>query len=605
MKIIIKHFEKLKYFIKNIIKVSRLLWSCSKFTMISIGILNIILGITVPLILIIWKHFIDQVTEIISSNSQDFSKAVFWLIIHFIVIILSNFIGKLSNYLQRMESDYLNKYTSDLVMDKVSELDLIQFDNPKIYDNIQKINNESVSRLMNILNTFVSFIKNLTVLLGTMTIFLMFNPIIVILCFFSTVPMFFVTVKILLKQFSLYNKRLEKLRLVLYLKTMFVKNENIKEMKIYSIGKYLKNIIITIYQQYINEDKKIRKEFLRDITITDILENTISYGLKIYILIIAIKKYYTIGDLTMYITGIERFQSSISTLLETITSLYEDNLYIDSLFSLLELEPENNNKDYPNKILFDNNFKIIEFRNVWFKYPNAENYVLKNINLEIKSDTVYSLVGMNGSGKTTLIKLLTRLYAPTKGDIYIDGINIKNYDDKSIYKNIGVVFQDFIKFPFDIEKNIGLGNVQNINNLQMIRDAAYKSGAYKFIDQFSQKYKTKLQKEWTGGVDLSLGQWQKLAIARAFMTDGSILVLDEPTASLDAAAEYEIFKTFRKMVKGRTCILIAHRFSTVKLADKIFVIKDGEIIEEGSHESLTKINGEYDKLYEMQAQSYI
>ncbi|MBZ9626339.1 ABC transporter ATP-binding protein/permease [Clostridium sp. FP2] len=600
----VKKIHKAKLFFENIIKIIKISWNCSKSIMISCVILSILLGSIVPLILIIWKNFINEAALILSGNSHNFNKAIIWIILHFIATSLDGFLRKLLSYLTKIHADYLNKYTSDLIMEKISKLDMEKFDNPSIYNDIQKINNESVSRSISILNGIVSFIKNITILLGTISIFFMFNPIIIILCFISVIPMFFVRIRILKKQFSLYNGRLEQLRLVLYLKSFFIKNENVKEMKIYGIGKYFKNIILNIYQEYIEEDKKIRKKFLKELTITDILENTISYGFKIYIFLVTIKKKYGIGDLTMYIVSIQRFQSSIEEILDTISELYEDNLYINSLFVLLDLKEEQEEKNNCDKIMFNYDFEIIEFKNVWFRYPNTKEYVLKNVNLEIKSKNVYSFVGLNGSGKTTLIKLLIGLYYPTKGEINIDGINIKNYDKESIYKNVSAIFQDFIKFPLAVKENIGLGDILNINNIDVIKNSAYKSGANKFIEQLPQKYETRLQKEWTGGVDLSLGQWQKLAIARAFMRDSTILVLDEPTASLDAFAEYEIFKTFREGVKGKTCILIAHRFSTVKLADKIFVIKDGEIIEEGSHEKLIEIKGEYYSLYKMQAEAY-
>lgn len=596
----IKHNFKFMIDIGNVVK---LLLKSSKSTFFLIIICNIILGLNSTVILIISKNFIDNASEALQTVSK-INDALFWLVIQFIIMILTNFLSNVSNYLQRMQSDYLNIYISDLLMDKISALDQIEFDNASIYDDIQKVNSESVSRSSSISKTIVSFIKNLTVLAGTVTIFIVFNPLIITLCFISTIPMFLVSVKISEKQFSLYNQRFEKLRLASYLKSIFIKNENVKEMKIYRIGKYFKNIIIDTYQTYVHDDKIIRKKFLRDITLTYIMESLISYGLKGYILFTAIRKHYSIGNLTMYTNAIEKFQGSIEIILQTVTSLYEDTLYINSLFSLLALNISANKSSNVPNINFEDNFKVIEFRNVWFKYPNATEYILKNINMKIEAEKVYSLVGLNGSGKTTLVKLLLKLYSVTKGEILIDNINIENYNLESIHKKIGVVFQDFIRFPLDVQNNIGLGNLDYIDNLEKIKNAAHKSGADKFIDKLPNQYKTKLQKEWTNGTDLSLGQWQKLAITRAFMAESSIVILDEPTASLDAIAEYNIFKMFRKMVQGKTCILIAHRFSTVRLADKIFVIKNGTIIEEGTHENLLKIKGEYCKLYTVQAKSY-
>ncbi|WP_207652737.1 ABC transporter ATP-binding protein [Clostridium puniceum] len=503
-----------------------------------------------------------------------------------------------------MLSEYLNKYISKVTLEKIAELDLIQFDDAKIYDDIQKVNDESVSRSMEFMNMLIQLIKSVVSLLGTATIFLTYNPLIIILCVCTTIPMFCISVKVSTKEFSLFNERLEKRRFVMHLRSIFITNENIKEMKIFGVGKYFKKLILDIYQQYIDEDKVIRKRFLRNYTLAFSLENILSYGIKLYSIVSSIKNKFSIGSITMFISGIESIQSSIAIVLNVISELYENKLYMQSLFSILELKPKYN-KEHTKKMPFNKNFKTIEFKNVWFKYPNREDYALKNINLKIEAKKTYSLVGMNGSGKTTLIKLLSMLYLPNKGNIYIDGIDINEYDRLSIYENIAVVFQDFVRYPLEVYKNIGIGSIENIENMDKIKEAAAKSGAVAFIEKLPKEYKTQLQKEWTSGVDLSLGQWQKLAISRAFMADRSMLILDEPTASLDAATEYEIFKSFNKMVEGKTCILISHRFSTVKIANEIFVIKDGEIIEKGSHKELIKNDGLYAELYGMQSECYV
>lgn len=547
---------------------------------------------------------IDEATLLISTSNAGYNNIILYLTLYFFITILSNFFGFVSNYIKKISAEELNKNISALVLDKICELDVIQFDNSKIYDDIQKVNEESGSRFMSFLGTTTEFVKNIISLVGNITIFMTFSPAIIILCLICTIPTFFINFKLTSKEFTLYNKRFEDKRLALYLKSICIKNENIKEMKILGIGKYFKKIIVDIYEKYINEDKLIRKDFLKILTLADILESTPIYILNIYTLIIGIKQKLTIGNITMYISTIESFKYSINSILMGVIDIYEEKLYIESLLSLLELKPISNKLDEKRKREFNKEFKNIEFKNVWFKYPGAIDFALKNINIRIEKGKSYALVGMNGSGKTTLIKLLSMLYLPTEGDIYIDSVNIKEFNKESIYKNIGVIFQDFLRYPLDVAKNIGIGNIANIENINMIKNMAVKSGANEFVENLPRKYNTQLQKEWTEGVDLSLGEWQKLAISRAFMADSSILILDEPTASLDAVAECEIFKTFKDMIDGKTSILIAHRFSTVKLADKIFVIKDGVIIEEGSHEELIEINGLYENLYSIQAEVY-
>lgn len=584
--------------------ISKLLWSCSKKYLLLLIAINILIGFSTPAKLLIWKNIIDEATQLLTSQSNEFNLIIMLLGLYFTIGIITDFLGQLTQYVKKIYSEYLNKNITQIMIDKVSEMDLIQFDDSKIYDDIQKVNEESVTRISQFLDIIIQFINYLIQLVSTAAILISFSSLITLLCICTTTPMFYLSIKLLNTEFSLYNKRFEKKRLVTALKSILIKNENIKEIKIYGISSYFKNFINSIFEQYIQEDKVIRKNYLKKFTLGISLESIFSYAIKLYTFIVAIRQRCSIGTITMYISTIESFQGCIANILGTIQDLYENKLYTDSLFSILDLHPiyKNNTE---NKRIFDGNFEVIELKNVWFKYPNKDEYALKNINLKIYSKKSYSLVGMNGSGKTTLIKLLSMLYLPNKGDIYIDGINIKEYDKTSIYTNIGIVFQDFIRYPLDVSKNIGLGSINDIEDIEKIKKSAEKSGASQFIDGLPQKYKTQLQKEWTDGVDLSLGQWQKLSISRAFMADRSILILDEPTASLDAAAEYEIFKSFKEMIEGKTCILISHRFSTVKLADEIIVIKDGEIIEQGTHEELSKYGGLYEQLYNMQAKCYV
>lgn len=590
--------------LKNTRKIFKILCKCSKMYLIILIIINIIQGILTPLKLFIWKYIIDEITKILDNLDFNLFKTIIILmLIHFFCSFIGNIFLQINQYIKKMYSEKVNRYITDLIVDKTSDLDMIQFDNPKLYDELQKVNEESTLRINEFFDIIITLIKCSIELIGTAGIFVQFNFGVIIICMCTTIPMFHLSIRLLNNQFELYNNRFEKKRLIEILKSLLIKNDNIKEAKIYGVYEYVRHLIYDIYTEYLNEDRSIYRKFLGKFSIAILAESIFSYGIKIYVFVLAINKRYTIGSIMMYLSTIESFQASVGNILSTIEVLYENKLYMNSLFSILELKPLYNQKD--NRNIISENFKIIEFRNVYFKYPNNDIYTLKNINLKIESKKSYSLVGLNGSGKTTLIKLLCGLYLPTKGNIYIDGIDIAYYDRNSLYKNIGVVFQDFIKYPLDVKKNIGLGNIKHINDLYEIEKAAYKSGASTFINDLTDKYDTQLQKEWTRGVDLSLGQWQKIAIARAIISGRTILVLDEPTASLDANSEYEIFKSFKKMIEGKTCILISHRFSTVKLVDEIIVIKEGEIVERGNHEELIRENGLYEKLYCMQIECYM
>ena len=246
----------------------------------------------------------------------------------------------------------------------------------------------------------------------------------------------------------------------------------------------------------------------------------------------------------------------------------------------------------------------IEFRNVSFCYPGSDVFVLRNINLHIQPNERIALVGLNGAGKTTLIKLLTRLYDPTDGQVLIDGVDIRDYDLKSLYQRFGIIFQDFVRYQFSVRENIGFGQVDALDDITRIRDAADRGGASSIIEDLPQGYDTMLGRRWEKGAELSGGQWQKIALARAFMREAEVLVLDEPTSALDAEAEYEVFRRFGELIEDRIAVLISHRFSTVRMADRIAVLSAGKILELGSHAELIQLDGVYARLFNFQAEGY-
>ncbi|MNO20084.1 Lipid A export ATP-binding/permease protein MsbA [compost metagenome] len=589
----------IKLFCKNIYYIIRIIRDSSASTMYGLLLSNIVLGVIVSVNLYVWKNFIDASTNAIRNGN--YKDPVFWLVVLFFITMFNEFLNRLCSYYQRMEIEYLNKYISDIVMKKTIELDMSHFDNAQIYDMIEKVNKESASRCSSILTMLINLIRSTTSLIGLVTIIVTLNPLIALICFCSTLPMFFVSISISMEQYNIFLSRLQKLRFVGNIRYISTKYENIKELKIYRAIPLLRNIMLDTYNQNLKDDTRIGLKFLKKFTLTDVLKNLFSYGLKIYILIIIIVKKRTIGDLTMYVSAVENLEASIRTVLDTIASLYEDNLYIENLFCLMNLQSDMKKNG---EVEFNVDFEVIEFKNVSFKYPNSEVYILKNINLKIEKNKTYALVGENGSGKTTLVKLLMRLYDPTEGEILIDGINITNISIEGMYSNIGVVFQDFLKYPLSVADNIGIGKVEHIHDMNLIEKAARRSGADKFIDKLPNRYETFLQKEWDGGVELSIGQWQKLAISRAFTSESVIMVLDEPSASLDPNSEYEMFQQLKEIIPDKTTILITHRFSNVNIADEIFVLDEGQLIESGTHRYLMDKKGLYFDLYRIQARAY-
>lgn len=580
-------------------KICTLLWRSSKSTFLMLILFNLISGLAIPVVAMIWKYFLDSV--VLALQNGDLVKPVFWVVVHFLYGQFNNIISNICRYLESNQADYLNKYISGLTLDKVATLEMKDFDDSTLFDEIQKVNNDSAQHSMNLLRTFITLLQNIASISGAIVIFLSFGPFILLVSFVACLPSLFVNLRMSSKLFLIFTKRFEQLRFIGYLKSILTTYENIKEIKVNRLHAFIKDIVIQRFDEFLQEDKKIRKKFMLQNCMTNFLENAVAYGFQIYILFKVVSRNLTVGDVTLFISTINNFNTSVEAMLRSVSSLYDDGLYIQNLFSLLERDSL---KSQEERLPFPEPFDCLEFRHVYFKYPGSDEFVLKDISFTLHANKNYSFVGLNGSGKTTLMKLILKLYDPTHGDILLGGINLREIDSTDYYRQVGVIFQDFIRYPFDIEKNIALGDIDSFDNFPRVVEAAVQSGAAEFIEQLPLKYATMVNKEWSNATQLSLGQWQKIAISRAFMSPSSILILDEPTASLDANAEYELFRKFKDLMEGKTTILISHRFSTIRLVDEILVLQEGTVLEKGNHEALMTHDGEYARLYRMQTEMY-
>lgn len=591
-----KNIKEYTAIIVKVIKLSYL--SSKKYTIILWGI-NIMIGIAFPISTFIWSIFIDKATIGILSN--EWKIATLWLGGYSIFWFIQNILNVINEYIENILSAKLNIYTTDKIMKCIADLPMEYFDKSENYDKIQKVNTESNMRSMSIIKTLINLIQGILTMLGTVIILLQVNWIILIILFFLCIPTLVLSLNLSFEKYNIYNARVKDMRFISFLKNMMSEYENIKELRVNLSSEFFINYIDKKYREFLKVDRKIQSKYSFKMIGMDCIEQIIICSMRIYLLINVVIRNMSIGQLSLHINSIDNFRNSIITILNTMASIYEDGLYVNNLFEFLEIK---------NNIMRENQKYIqeiskVEFRHVWFKYPNTEKYILEDINFVIEKGKSYSFVGLNGSGKTTIIKLILNLYNPTRGEILVNDINLSNIDMEEYLSKIGVVFQDFMKYPLTISENISIASVRQMNNKNKIEKAAKLSGADQFINKLPKKYDTSLFREWEDGVQLSIGQWQKIAISRAFLEDFPVIILDEPTASLDAYAEFELYKKFKDIVKNKTSILIAHRFSTIKLADLIYVIKNGKIIESGSHNELMKLNGEYAYLYRIQSDAYV
>lgn len=591
--------KKIKEYLIIIVKVIKLSYLSSKIYTILLWGLNILIGIAIPVSTLIWSEFID--TAAIGILNNEWKKAALWIVVYSVFLFTQNVFNIINDYVESILSAKLNIFTTDKIMKCISDLPMDYFDSSENYDKIQKVNTESNIRSMSIIKTLINLIQGSITMIGTVIILLQINWLILVILFFLCVPTLVLSLNLSFEKYNVYNIRVKDMRFISFLKNMMTEYENIKELRVNLSSGFFINYINKKYSEFLKVDKKIQRKYSVKMIEMDYIEQIIICIIRIYLLINVIVKKMSIGNLSLYINSIDSFRNSVITILNTMASIYEDGLYVNNLFEFLKIKE---------KITKDNGICIkeinkIEFRHVWFKYPNTEKYILKNINFIIEKGKSYSLVGLNGSGKTTIIKLILNLYTPVQGEILINDINLSCIDMDGYLSKIGVVFQDFMKYPLTVHENISIASVRQMNNRNNIEKAAKLSGADRFIDKLPQKYDTPLFREWDDGVQLSMGQWQKIAISRAFLEEFPVIILDEPTASLDAYAEFELYKKFKSIVKNKTSILIAHRFSTIKLADVIFVLKNGTIIESGSHDELLKLNGEYAYLYKIQSDAYV
>ena len=430
-----------------------------------------------------------------------------------------------------------------------------------------------------------------------------FSPWLVVIGFVSAIPSFLSQSQYAERAFRAVTRRAPEARLLNYLEMLLTGVEGIKEIKLFGLGEPLLKRYQELFTRFYQEDRAIAERRTAAGLGWGVLSNLAYYGSYAWIVLRTVAGLITLGDMTMFLAVFRQAQSSIRSLLDSFNRLYESNLFLDNLMTYLALEPllvaPADGLIAPEPIRLG-----IDFQHVSFRYPGSDSYVLRDINLHIDPGEHIALVGLNGAGKTTLVKLLTRLYDPSEGQVLLDGVDLREYDLSSLQQRFGVIFQDFVRYQFTVRENIGFGQVDALDDDARIKGAANRGGASQDIRRLPHGFDTMLGRRWEKGQELSGGQWQKIALARAFMRKAEVLVLDEPTAALDAEAEYDIFRRFGELMEGRIAVLISHRFPTVRMADRIVVLSEGKVIELGSHAELMQLDGAYARLFNLQAKGY-
>ncbi|MEL6352164.1 MAG: ABC transporter ATP-binding protein [Cyanobacteria bacterium J06627_28] len=587
-------------------RLFRLVWLATPSALI----LSIVLTLTRSLLpaaqLLVSKQIVDLVVVLVESNTpltamvQSVSPLV---LTGFGLLVLQAILQQLDSYNTQVMSDRFLLYANTQMLEQATLLDLAHYESSEFHDILNRAKQSGSNYPMRVLRISLRLLGQITKLFGLLALLLRFNPLVFVLLLLSALPTFWAGIRFSERRFWMTRRQTPSRRLADYFGAVLTEPKYVKEVRLFNLGTHLVAQYHKIRRDFNDESRVLaRKQGMVQVAI-EVIAAIAFYGAYALVLWEVLLERVTIGDLTLYVGTFQQAQAATQGILVSIATLYEFNLYVSQYFEFLDLVPQVTNPAKPKP--FPTPLKAgLVLQDVYFTYPGSEHPTLKNINLNVGAEECIALVGLNGSGKTTLLKLLTRLYDIDRGLITLDDIPLSAFHLRDLRRNIGVLFQDFARYALSAQDNIGFGDLPNRDDEAQVLQAAVDAGAEPVIDKLEAGYDTVLGKMFTGGVDLSGGQWQKIGLARAFMTRAQVLILDEPTAAVDAIAEHDLFERFRQLTKGKMTFLVSHRFSTVRMADRILVLENGEIIENGTHEELIAQQGRYEEMFRLQAESY-
>jgi len=548
------------------------------------------------------KLIIDQVVRAIQGRLADPHRIWVYLAYEIALAVLSDLLSRAVNLSDSLLGDKFTNHVSLRLMEHANRLDLVSFEDPVFYDKLERARRQTTARL-GMLGIIAGMGQQLITLLTLLAAVVSFSPWFLLLLVGAVIPAFLGETRFAMLAYSMLYRHTPERRELDYLRLLGASNQSAKEVKIFGLGQHLADRSRTLFDRFYEENKALAVKRAITGSLLNLLPTAGYYGAYVLILIRTMAGAMTVGSLTFVAGAFARSRSLIETLFSGLNNIAEQALYIKDLFDFFETQPSI--VSVPNAVPAPRPIRSgFEFRDVSFSYPGSERQVLRRVSFHFEAGERIALIGENGAGKTTLVKLLARLYEPTGGAIFLDGVDLREYDVDSLRGEIGVIFQDYMRYDMLVRENIGFGRIEELGNQSRIEGAARKSLADPLIAQFKLGYDQMLGRRFENGVDLSAGQWQKVALGRAYMRDAQVLILDEPTASLDARAEYEVFLRFADLTRGRMAVLISHRFSTVRMADRILVLADGELAEQGTHRQLVALGGRYAELFELQAAGY-
>lgn len=588
--------------LKNVPPVLRIVWESGPYV-VFLGLACRVIVALIP-VSTAWvtKLIIDMVNGI-AHHEMTLTNKLWWLTaLEFSLAITNNLFSRLIDYYDSVLADRYTRYVSIQVMDHASQLDLQAYENPVFYDRLERARVQATDRLGMIQSLGRLFQQVITTVSLSVAI-LFYSPWLLLLLVACLLPSFLGESHFAFLSYAKNFRQTPVKRQLDYLRQVGGSKEAAKELKLFGLRDFLTGRFTTLSNQILDENLALSRRRLIAVTLLSTFSTAGYYGAYVWVIYNTVYGAFSIGLFYFLTQSIINASSNISLIFSTISSIADQALFLTDLLAFFEMRPTVTSK--PNALPAPRPIRQgFDFRDVSFVYPGTDRQILKGLNFRLEPGERIALIGQNGQGKTTIVKLMTRLYDPTAGRVLLDGVDLRDYDVDDLCREIGVIFQDFMRYEMTARENIAVGRIQYLEDDRRIHAAAEKSLADGVIERLGKKYDQMLGRRFEGGVDLSGGEWQKLALARAYLREAQVLILDEPTAALDARAEFEVFERFNELTESKMALFISHRFSTVRMAERIIVLENGSIAEEGSHDRLIARGGQYAEMFELQASSY-
>lgn len=588
--------------LKNIPPVLRIIWDSSP-AVVGAGLALRAIVAVVPLALLaVTRLIIDAVVAHVSRGSalrHDFWKLV---ALEFSLAAAATLLNRVVDFCDTLLADKFARHISIRIMEHASRLDLFCYEDPSFQDKLERARVQATDRL-GMIRQMGQLVQQVITTATLAASILFFSPWLLVLLIACVVPAFLGESHFAFLGYALAFRLTPVKRQIDYLRFLGASKDSAKELKLFGLNKYLTERFTELSDDVYLENVALARRRLWATAALSLVTTLGYYSAYVYVIYETVSGRMTVGTLTFLAGAIAGASSNLQMIFSTFSSIADQSLFLTDLLEFFALRPLVTSK--PNALRAPRPIRAgIEFRNVSFSYPGTSRHVLHDLHLRINPGERIALIGENGEGKTTIVKLVTRLYDPTVGTVLLDGVDLKEYDLEDYSSQIAVIFQDFMRYDMTVWENIAMGQISERKNMSRIELAAKKSLADSVVGKLPGGYDQMLGRRFESGVDLSGGEWQRVALARAYLRDAQLLVLDEPTAALDARSEHQVFERFAELTQGKMALLISHRFSTVKMADRIVVLEKGQIAEEGRHEQLMARGGRYAEMFEMQASSY-